>query len=196
MFRIYLASSNRHKAEEIGEFLGPVARILIYPAYRPPLETGRDFRENALIKARSLSRLIPAELVLGEDSGLVVPYLGGAPGIKSHRFSPSGEDLDNIEKLLEALKGARGKERRAYFVSYGVLARAERVLWEGEGRVEGLIAEEPGGEGGFGYDPVFFYPPAGRTFAQLSRQEKNRVSHRGRMLSLLKEFLLNWEGKL
>ncbi len=196
MFKIYLASSNRHKAEEMGEFLGSIAEVLVHPGYRPPQETGKDFRENALIKALSLSRLIPEELVLGEDSGLVVPYLGGAPGVNSHRFSSSGTDIDNIEKLLSAMKGAKAGERRAYFVSYGVLVKDGRVLWEGEGRVEGLIAEKPQGEGGFGYDPVFFYPPAGKTFAQLSRQEKNRVSHRGRMLSLLREFLLKTEDRL
>ncbi len=194
MFRIYLASTNPHKAEEMGEFLKGVGEILTHPAYSPPEEEGRDFRENALLKASSLSLVIPEELVLGEDSGLVVPFLGGAPGIKSHRFSSSGQDLDNIEKLLSLMRGARKEERKAYFVSYGVLMKGGKVLWEGEGRVEGFISERPAGEGGFGYDPVFFYPPFRKTFAQLSRQEKNLVSHRGRMLAQLKEFLLKIGG--
>ncbi len=194
MFKIYLASSNPHKAVEIGEFLKEIAEVLIHPEYEPPLEEGESFRENAIIKAKALSELIPQELVLGEDSGLVVPFLGGAPGVKSHRFSALGTDLSNIEKLLSALKPASGKDRRAYFVSYGVLMRGGKILWEGEGRVEGEITLQSIGEGGFGYDPIFFYPPLGKTFAQLTKEEKNRVSHRGRMLSLLKEFLTKTGG--
>ncbi len=194
MFKIYLASTNSHKAREMGEFLEGVAEVLIHPEYKAPHEDGDSFRENAIIKAKALSRLIPKELVLGEDSGLVVPFLGGAPGVKSHRFSTRGTDLSNIEKLLSALKPASGQERKAYFVSYGVLMRGGKILWEGEGRVEGEITHKPMGEEGFGYDPVFFYPPMKRTFAQLTREEKNRVSHRGRMLSMLKEFLLKNGG--
>ena len=79
-------------------------------------------------------------------------------------------------------------------MSYGVLMRGGKILWEGEGRVEGEITLQSIGEGGFGYDPIFFYPPLGKTFAQLTKEEKNRVSHRGRMLSLLKEFLTKTGG--
>ncbi len=191
MFKIYLASSNPHKAVEMSRFLEGVASVEVPSHYQPVKEEGRNFRENALLKARSLSLRMPGKLVLGEDSGLVVPYLGGAPGIKSHRFSTGGTDLSNIEKLLEAMKDARGEERRAYFVSYGVLIRDGEVLWEGEGRVDGIITQEMRGEGGFGYDPVFFYPPLGRTFAELTPEEKNAVSHRGRMLEGLRRFLLD-----
>lgn len=194
MLEIFLASTNRHKAAEIEKFLEGVAKILIYDRYIPPEEKGKTFRENALIKALSLSTLLPGKLILGEDSGLVVPYLGGAPGVNSHRFSDTGSDIDNIKFLLEKMKSAHDEERRAYFVSYGVLVKDGKILWEGEGRVHGCIDYRIVGEGGFGYDPVFYYPPLKKTFAQLSRDEKNRVSHRGAMLRKLRSFLLDLKG--
>lgn len=189
MFEIYLASKNKHKAVEMEEYLKGVAKIIIYPEYVPPPETGRTFRENAIIKAKALSSLIPEKLVLGEDSGLVVPFLGGAPGVSSHRFSSSGRDEDNIKLLIEKLKEAHDEDRKAYFVSYGVLMRRGKIIWEGEGRVYGCIDYYPHGDEGFGYDPIFYYPPFKKTFAQLSRTEKNSVSHRGAMLQQLRKFL-------
>jgi len=189
MFEIYLASKNEHKAMEMEEYLKGLAKVLIHSEYVPPPETGNTFRENAIIKAKALSSLVPERLVLGEDSGLVVPFLGGVPGVSSHRFSTSGMDEDNIKLLLEKLKDAHDEDRRAYFVSYGVLMRGGEIIWEGEGRVYGCIDYHPHGEGGFGYDPVFYYPPFKKTFAQLSRTEKNSVSHRGAMLKQLRKFL-------
>ncbi len=189
MFDIYLASSNKHKALEIEEFLRGIARILIHEKYTSPPETGESFRENAIIKAKTLSHIIPEELVLGEDSGLVVPFLGGAPGVSSHRFSSSGDDEENIKLLIEKMRDAHDEDRKAYFVSYGVLMKGGKILWEGEGRVYGCIDYHQQGEQGFGYDPIFYYPPFKKTFAQLSREEKNRVSHRGAMLRQLRKFL-------
>ncbi len=190
-FNIYLASKNRKKAEEMGKFLRGLVEFKIYEGYLSPPETGNSFRENAKIKAESLSALISDDYVLSEDSGLIVPHLGGTPGILSHRFSRSGTDEENIKLLLKKMREACGEQRKAYFVSYGILMKGEKIIWEGEERVYGYIAEKAIGEGGFGYDPVFFYPPLGKTFAQLSKEEKNSVSHRGKMLKKLRKFLLS-----
>jgi XTP/dITP diphosphohydrolase len=159
----------------------------------PPIqtcpETGETFLENARSKSLYYSQNWEG-LTLAEDSGLVVDCLQGAPGVHSARFSgPKATDARNIKKLLRLLEGIAYENRQARFVSTMVVSLAGRVLTEIEEQVSGVIASEPRGSQGFGYDPVFFYPPLQKTFAQLDPQEKNRISHRGRALEKLKLFL-------
>ena len=157
----------------------------------PPEETGPTFIENALIKARAASAAsgLPA---LADDSGVVVDALGGAPGVCSARYAGAGAtDADNIAKLLESLEGVAAPERSAAFVCVIACLRHARdprpIVCEGVW--EGRILDVPRGAGGFGYDPVFFVEALGRTAAELSRAEKNAVSHRGQALAQLLERL-------
>ncbi len=150
-------------------------------------EDGQTFEDNAVKKARFAARILgmPA---LADDSGLVVKALGGLPGVHSARYAgDSADDLANNRKLLEAMRGV--KDREASFVCVIAIAvpRGPALIYEAT--CNGIIAEEMKGSGGFGYDPVFYYPPLGKTFAEMSREEKNRVSHRGKaMAELKKEF--------
>ncbi len=146
-------------------------------------EDGTSFEENAYKKSSFTARIlgVPA---LADDSGLCVAALGGAPGVHSARYGGPGlSDAERVARLLAAMKGR--SDRRASFVCVLSLAVPSGAALTYQGRCEGLIAEEPAGEMGFGYDPVFFYPPLGRTFAQLSAEEKHRVSHRGRAMAEL-----------
>ena len=152
-----------------------------------PEETGLTFVENALIKARAACAAtgLPA---LADDSGVVVDALGGAPGVRSARYAGAGaSDADNVAKLLEALAEVAPRERGAAFVCSIVYLRHARdpcpIVCEGVWR--GRILEAPRGSGGFGYDPVFFIEVLGRTAAELSRTDKNAVSHRGQALAQL-----------
>ena len=150
-------------------------------------EDGKTFEDNAYKKAHCTARVLgfPA---LADDSGLVVEALGGQPGVFSARYAGEGAgDEANIRKLLKAMEGV--SDRRAAFECVIAIAvpRGPALIYEG--RCEGEIAREQIGKNGFGYDPIFFYPPLGKTFAELSREEKNRVSHRGKaMAELVDEF--------
>lgn len=146
-------------------------------------EDGATFDENAYKKASFTARVLgfPA---LSDDSGLCVDALGGAPGVLSARYGgPGAGDEDRCRKLLEAMHGQAN--RRAAFECVLSLAVPSGPALTYEGRCEGVLTDAPVGANGFGYDPIFFYPPLGRTFAQLSREEKSRVSHRGRALAEL-----------
>ena len=150
----------------------------------PPEETGLTFVENALIKARAACAAtgLPA---LADDSGVVVDALGGAPGVHSARYAGDGaSDADNVAKLLDALEDVAAPERTAAFVCAIVYLRHPRdpCPLVCEGVWEGRILDVARGAGGFGYDPVFFVASLGRTAAELSRAEKNAVSHRGQAL--------------
>lgn len=143
-------------------------------------EDGRTFEENAYLKSSFTARILglPA---LADDSGLKVEALNGAPGVLSARYGGEGaSDADRCRKLLENMKDRAN--RRAVFECVISLAVPSGPALTYEGECAGLITEVPSGSSGFGYDPVFFYPPLGRTFAQLSREEKSRVSHRGKAL--------------
>jgi XTP/dITP diphosphohydrolase len=147
-------------------------------------ESGGTFAENARLKALAYSRLTPLP-VLADDSGLEVAALGGKPGIYSARYAgPGASDADRIHKLLAELE-AVSAERDARFVCALALAQAEKFLLEAEGECRGVIAREPRGTNGFGYDPVFYFPKLGRTYAELSNEEKNLYSHRGRAAASL-----------
>jgi XTP/dITP diphosphohydrolase len=190
---IILGSSNEGKLRELRALLEglpvEVRGLGDYPQAGPPEETGETFAENARLKATVLAGQLGA-WVLADDSGLCVEALGGAPGVRSARYA--GEDAtdeERVAKLLDALAGVDCPQRGAAFVCAAALASPEGVLIETEGRCEGRIARHPRGENGFGYDPVFFYPDFGATFAEVSAEAKNAVSHRGRALRALAERL-------
>jgi len=190
---LVLATLNPAKGRELQALLGAVPfRVRLFsefPGARPPEETGRTYAENALGKAHAAASLTGA-LALGDDSGLEVDALAGAPGLHTARFGGPGlDDRARWRLLLERLRDVAPARRTARFRCVIALvgpAHGEQVV---EGVVEGMIAEAPRGSGGFGYDPVFFYPPLGRTFAELSDEEKARVSHRGRALEAARRLL-------
>jgi len=190
---LVLATLNPAKGRELVALLGAVPfeiRLLAdVPGARLPEETGATYADNALAKARTAAELTGA-LALGDDSGLEVDALDGAPGLYTARFGGPGlDDQGRRELLLERLRGVPPARRTARFrcvIALAGPARAEKVV---EGVAEGVIAEAPRGSGGFGYDPVFFYPPLGRTFAELSDEEKARVSHRGLALAAARRLL-------
>ncbi len=154
-----------------------------------PDETGQSFLENATIKALAYARL-SGLLTVADDSGLSVDALGGGPGLHSSRFGGEGaSDLERNLLLLEKLRGVPRDGRRARFTSAVAAAKDGEVLFEAQESVEGLIAEEMRGASGFGYDPLFYYPPFGRTFGEVAREEKDRVSHRGKSFARLRDFL-------
>ena len=188
--KVVLASSNPGKLSELRALLRP-AGLQVVPqdalGVEPPEETGVTFVENALIKARAACAAtgLPA---LADDSGVVVDALGGAPGVRSARYAGEGaSDADNLAMLLEALSGVDPSARGGAFVCAIVYLRHARdpcpIVCEGVWR--GRILEAPRGDGGFGYDPVFFVATLNRTAAELSRTEKNAVSHRGQALAQL-----------
>ena len=188
--RVVLASSNPGKLAELSALLEPAGLCVVSQdvfGVEPPEETGFTFVENALIKARAVCAAtgLPA---LADDSGVVVDALEGAPGVHSARYAGGGaSDADNVAKLLEALEGVAPPERGAAFVCAIVYLRHARdpcpIVCEGIW--EGRILDAPRGAGGFGYDPVFFIETHGRSAAELSRAEKNAVSHRGQALAQL-----------
>jgi XTP/dITP diphosphohydrolase len=203
---LYLASANPGKLREFREAAGakevavePVPGILHLP---PCLEDGATFEANARQKALHYSAYVEG-LVFADDSGISVDALAGAPGVRSARFAgPDADDAQNNRKLLaelrrvEAAWGASLKPRSgalstrfAHYICVIALAERGRILTTVEGRVDGLIVDEPRGAGGFGYDPHFFYPPLGKTFAELTPKEKFAISHRGEAFRRLLDFL-------
>jgi XTP/dITP diphosphohydrolase len=147
----------------------------------PPCEENAPtFAENAVGKALHYSRL-SEELVFADDSGLVVPSLDGAPGVHSARYAGvQATNSQRIEKLLTEMRGKTGIARSAYFVCAIALAKRGRAIAIVTDSVPGEILEAPRGSGGFGYDPVFYFPALKRTFAEISKEEKNQLSHRGK----------------
>ncbi len=155
-----------------------------------PEETGKTFLDNSVEKAVFYSKKRKGTVTLADDSGLAVESLNGLPGIMSARFSGEDHSDDkNIEKLLNELSNK--KNRNAKFVSVITLAKDGKVIKSFTGEVFGTIIDEKRGENGFGYDPVFYYKPLSKTFAELSEQEKNRISHRAVALNKLKDYLLS-----
>lgn len=175
--RVLLASTNAHKLEELQALFGQdgALRFELAPTPLDVEETGSTFAENALIKAEAYARAF-GEAALADDSGLCVDALDGRPGIYSARYAPT--DAERIAKLLGELKDVPEAGRTAAFVCAMALVFPDGRVIEVEGRCPGVIADGPKGAGGFGYDPVFFVPEAGKTFAELSAAEKNRISHR------------------
>jgi XTP/dITP diphosphohydrolase len=193
--KLYLASSNPGKLKEFSAIAAEIhsaMELALLPGFSELAAFPEDaptFAENAVGKALHAAN-ISEEAVCADDSGLVVPALGGEPGVRSARYAgPNATGAQNNEKLLEALRGKTGKEREAYFVCALVVARKENVLAVITNRVDGMILEAPRGSGGFGYDPVFFFPPLNESFAEISGAEKNLYSHRGKALRRLLEVL-------
>lgn len=187
--KLFLASSNPGKLKEYRTLAeadalrSPGVDLALVPAFAslPAFEEkAPTFAENAAGKALHYSR-IEKGLIFADDSGLVVPALGGAPGVVSARYA--GVDATNsqrIDKLLKEMRDLAGEKRAAHFICAIALARQGRALAVVTDRVEGQILPETRGTGGFGYDPVFYFRPLKKTFAELSAEEKNRHSHRGK----------------
>lgn len=207
--KLFLASSNPGKLEEFRALANASApgvtdalnaRVVIellpgldvLPSFP---EDAPTFAENAAGKALHYSRF-GGGYVFADDSGLVVPSLGGAPGVHSARYAgPNATDAERIAKLLGELRGKEGAERAAYFVCAIALAEQGRALAIVTARVDGEILESPRGGGGFGYDPVFYFPALRKAFAELLPQEKNRISHRGKAFRRMLASLRNSEGQ-
>jgi XTP/dITP diphosphohydrolase len=192
--QLVLATSNPGKLAELKPLLAEAGFALVTQGelgVADAIEDGRTFLENALIKARHASEAtgLPA---LADDSGLVVDALGGAPGLYSARYAGvHGDSAANNAKLLSDMEGLVGARRRAHFYCVLVLLRhaGDPQPLVAEGVWPGLVLEAPQGEGGFGYDPVFFVPSRGVSAAELDPHLKNRISHRGLALARLRERL-------
>jgi XTP/dITP diphosphohydrolase len=182
--KIALASNNTKKLIELQSLLPPIYELQSIGDYDSPEETGTTFVENAIIKARHVAQLSHLPTI-ADDSGLEVDALKGQPGIYSSRFAgPSASDKDNNEKLLEDLAGVSPELRSARFQCVIVFLRhaLDPMPVIAAGTWEGQILERPQGENGFGYDPLFFIPEMKKSSAELSSQEKNKVSHRAKAL--------------
>lgn len=193
MKSLAVATKNSGKLKEIADLLSDLHFDVIsmeQAGFKGEIEeTGCTFEENAIIKARTVYDATGIT-TMADDSGLEVDCLNGAPGIYSSRFAGIGaSDEDMIKKLLEIMKGVPYNRRNARFVCViAVVGRYGEVITV-RGECKGFIAEVPAGKGGFGYDPVFVVPELGCTMAQLEPGEKNRISHRGKALRLMKEIL-------
>jgi len=195
--KLFLASSNIGKLREYLELArGSGVTIELLPRFGefPSFEeSAPTFAENSVGKALHYSRFAD-EAVLADDSGLVVPVLDGAPGVFSARYAgPGASDADRLQKLLREMRGKEGAERRARFVCVTAVARAGRAIAVVSDLARGVITEEPRGDGGFGYDPIFLFEQLGRTYAELTPAEKNAYSHRGKSFSKLL-YMLSSDG--
>jgi XTP/dITP diphosphohydrolase len=190
---LVVATGNAHKTAEIAvmlaEHFDKLLDLRAFPDLPPAEETGATFEENAALKALAISAALPDTLVLADDSGIEVDALNLRPGIYSARFAgPGATDADNRRKLIAELEaaGARGKSRTARFRCVLALARSGEILATFGGAVEGILANEEKGVGGFGYDPLFIPDGHCETFGQLPDTVKNRLSHRARAMEKLK----------
>jgi XTP/dITP diphosphohydrolase len=190
MQQLIVATRNRNKTREIQQILGPkfeVRDLSAYPGISETVESGKSFEENARLKAIAVSKEL-SSLTIGDDSGLEVAALGGAPGIYSARYAgDKATDKENIDRLLEELGrvGAQRDRRRARFRCVLALARNGQMLGTFEGIVDGAIVDQPRGSHGFGYDPIFVPKGFGHTFAELPAKLKNRISHRAQAIHAL-----------
>jgi len=193
MRRLLIATGNAGKLKEYQSLLGDLGWQLVSPAdiglTLEVSESGRDYAENAKIKAAGFAKA-SGLVALADDSGLEVDALGGEPGHLSARYAgPGADDAQRYVRLLERLRGVPPEKRGARFRCLIAVARptGETELFEGECR--GVVAEAPRGETGFGYDPIFYLPERGRTLAELPLSEKNAVSHRGAAARKARPFL-------
>jgi XTP/dITP diphosphohydrolase len=194
MLRLVLGSRNRKKLREMIDLLGDLnlnlADLSAYPTAPEIEETAETFVGNATLKATQLATVL-GTWVIGEDSGLVVPALGGAPGVYSARYAGKhGDDAANNLRLLQEMAHLKGDDRAAYYVSTAVLADpAGQVVASVEGRCHGIIVTTPRGSGGFGYDPLFLLPQYGLTFGELPAEVKQAISHRAKAFQQLRPVL-------
>ncbi len=191
--KLLVATGNRDKLREIRHILAglPVEIVCLdaFPDVAPPAETGSTFAENARQKAFYYADRCDM-MTVAEDSGLEIDALGGEPGVQSARFGGVvGAYPRKFEIIYERLHARQSPHSPARFVCALAVAHDRHILFEARGVIEGRIADAPRGSGGFGYDPIFFYPPFGRTLAELTEQQKTGVSHRGHAFRQLREFL-------
>lgn len=197
--KLLLATTNQGKAKEIKRYLAELPLEILslddLPLKSTFLEKGKTFLENARGKSLFYSQQCEY-LILAEDSGLEIKSLDGAPGIFSARFSsPRPTDEKNIQKVLKLMRGVPLEQRKAQFTCYLVLSQKGKIIKEIKGTARGWIGFKKKGNCGFGYDPIFYYSPLQRTFAELEPEEKNQISHRGRALKKLKAFLAQYLGR-
>ena len=193
-FKLILATSNKDKAREIAEILDGtpfVVTTMKEEGFDPDIvEDGKTFEENALIKARAVHALASGAYVMADDSGLCIDALDGAPGIYSARFC--GEDStypEKFAKIFEMLKDVPEEKRTAKFVCSIAVVRPDGSEFTVRGEVCGVLHEKPMGDGGFGYDPIFYVPEFGMTTAQMTKEQKNSISHRGKASRAMAEKL-------
>jgi len=193
MTQLLIATKNKKKLAEIeaifSDFDLEYLTLRDFPDLREPEETGSTFAENALEKARYYSKAT-GFLVLAEDSGICVDALGGRPGVVSARFAGCGKnDDDNLDKVLKEMKNVPQGRRQAHYRSAVAIVSPDGREAVAEGKVEGELLFERRGTGGFGYDPIFYYPPFKATFAEVPSEMKNSASHRFRALQAAHEKL-------
>lgn len=193
--KIVLATHNRGKMEELTQLLYnlPIKILTLneYPEIDDIPETGSTLRENAFIKAKTVHQItgLPA---LADDTGLEVDALNGEPGVYSARYAGGNATFkDNCNKILTELSGIPMSKRTARFRTIIAFVTKDQNVWT-EGKVEGVILNHMEGDGGFGYDSIFYYPPLEKTFASLEKEEKNNVSHRGKAIRNFSVILKNW----
>ena len=185
--RLYCATTNPGKLREFIRIVGNVELLPGIKEIRPPEETGSTFEENAGAKAVYYSRFCDGALFV-DDSGIEVEALGGAPGVYSARFAgPDATDEANNRLLVEKMRGV--ENRTARFVCVVALAIGGKLIETFRGEVEGELLDAPRGTSGFGYDPLFFYPPFGCAFGEVSAERKAEVSHRARALRAMRDYL-------
>jgi XTP/dITP diphosphohydrolase len=189
--RVLIATSNAGKIRDLAGAASPcgitIASIPHFSSLPQIVEDGTTFEENARKKAEGYSLAAPGELVLADDSGLEVDALGGAPGVHSARYAAdephaaecNTEDEANNARVLRELASVAAEKRTARFVCVLAVARDGQTLRTFRGTAEGILLDEPRGKNGFGYDPLFYFPQIGKTFAELSAEEKALYSHRG-----------------
>ncbi len=192
--KVVLATGNEDKVREIRQILcdAPIDLVSLkeFPDVTPAEEDGRTFEENALKKAMSVWQQTGLAS-LADDSGLEVDALGGKPGVKSARFAGEGASYEeNNRKLLENLRSTPEEKRKAAFVCVAALVTPKGKMIIQRGEVKGRIIDESRGEGGFGYDPIFYLPRQKKTMAELGEEEKNKISHRAQAFNAIRDFIL------
>ncbi len=192
--KLLIASNNAHKVREIEDILSGYFDEMVTMREAgldiDVVEDGNTFRENAVKKATEILEKSGYDATLADDTGLCVDALGGAPGVYSARYAGEGHDtVANNALLMENMKDVPDEKRTCRFTCCVALARRGQPLLVAEGKAEGMLLHAPAGENGFGYDPYFYYPPLGKSFAELTSEEKNSVSHRRAALDALRKAL-------
>jgi XTP/dITP diphosphohydrolase len=193
---LVLATANRAKARELRALLGGIPyRVLDlsdFPSVTLPTEGEASYEDNALLKARAVAAATRT-LALADDSGIEVDALDGRPGVLSARYGGEGlNDEDRWRQMLRELRDVPPTQRTARYSSVVALCSADGREATTEGVVDGLILDAPRGDGGFGYDPIFYYPPLGATFAEVTPEAKHAVSHRGQAMARARRILVEW----
>ncbi|WP_175639863.1 XTP/dITP diphosphatase [Metabacillus schmidteae] len=193
MKKIIIATKNQGKVKEFEVMLAPlgyhVQSLLDFPNSIDVEETGQTFEENSILKAEAISKEYQ-QMTIADDSGLEVDYLNGEPGVYSARYAgPQKDDQANIDAVLTKLENAELNERKARFVCALAISVPGQQTQTVIGTCEGYIAKERKGQGGFGYDPIFCIDDSGKTMAELTKEEKNKISHRADALRKIKDLL-------